>query len=75
MHDVFLSSQSIKENRMDKFPKIVIATDKFKGTLNASEAADAIKNGILKRGLDSRCDIENLKRNITTFAMADGGEG
>lgn len=75
MHDVFLSSQSIKEKRMDKFPKIVIATDKFKGTLNASEAADAIKNGILKRGLDSRCDIENLKRNITTFAMADGGEG
>ncbi len=60
---------------MEKFPKIVIATDKFKGTLNASEAADAIKNGILKRGLDTRCDIDQLKSNISTFAMADGGEG
>lgn len=60
---------------MDTLPKIVIATDKFKGTLNTEEAANAIKNGILLRGMDSRCNLDTLKENILIYPMADGGEG
>ena len=46
--------------------KILIATDKFKGTLTAAEACDAISSGI--RELDS--SIKTIE-----IPLADGGEG
>jgi glycerate 2-kinase len=45
---------------------ILIAPDKFKGTLTASEACDAIEAGLLS-------SAPNLA--ITKFPLADGGEG
>ena len=46
--------------------KILIATDKFKGTLTAAEACSAISSGI--RELDS--SIKTIE-----IPLADGGEG
>lgn len=46
--------------------RVVIAPDSFKGSLSASEAADAIELGL-------RSVIEDV--DITRFPMADGGEG
>lgn len=46
--------------------KILIAPDKFKGSLTANEAAQAIKQGLVASGLDFTCRI---------VPMADGGEG
>src|SRR5436309_12403225 len=46
--------------------RILIAPDKFKGTLSAREVADAIATGL--RGV-----LPNAK--IETVPMADGGEG
>jgi len=43
---------------------ILIAPDKFKGTLSAPEAADIISHG-----------LASLKARIVTIPMADGGEG
>ncbi|MBD5276311.1 MAG: glycerate kinase [Bacteroides sp.] len=45
---------------------IIIAPDKFKGTLSASEAARAIAQGLADAGADS---------TIKICPMADGGEG
>jgi glycerate kinase len=45
---------------------ILIAPDKFKGSLSANEVCDAIKVGILKRYPDAI---------ITSVPLADGGEG
>jgi len=46
--------------------KIVIAPDKFKGSLTASQAADAIERGILRADPRAHCVL---------CPMADGGEG
>ena len=46
--------------------KILIAPDKFKGSLSAKELCDAIEEGILKRKPDAQ---------IIKFPLADGGEG
>ena len=46
--------------------KILIAPDKFKGSLNAAEVCDAITKGI---------KINKSKLEITSCPMADGGEG
>ena len=46
--------------------KILIAPDKFKGSLSASEVCDAIKKGI---------NINKSKHEIVSCPMADGGEG
>ncbi|MFA6334013.1 MAG: glycerate kinase [Bacteroidales bacterium] len=46
--------------------KILIVTDKFKGSLTALEAAESIKNGLLR----SSGDFE-----INVLPMADGGDG
>ena len=46
--------------------KIVIAPDKFKGSLSATEAARAIERGVLKARPQARCEL---------CPMADGGEG
>lgn len=46
--------------------KIVIAPDSFKGSLTASEAAQAIEAGILRVFNDAEC---------VSVPMADGGEG
>ena len=43
---------------------IVIASDKFKGTLSSLEAGESI-----------RCGLAGLERDIRVVAMADGGEG
>lgn len=45
---------------------ILIASDKFKGTLTANQVAESIKAGILKTGLSP---------NIHIQPMADGGDG
>lgn len=51
--------------------KIVIAPDKFKGTLSASQAAEAIAAGI-----SSACDTKGKSAcEIIIAPMADGGEG
>lgn len=47
-------------------PKIIIATDSFKGCLSSSEVALAIEQGIRERLPD--CDV-------VRFPIADGGEG
>jgi glycerate kinase len=46
--------------------KILIAPDKFKGTLNAREVAEAIASGLLDALPDAKIDI---------VPLADGGEG
>ena len=46
--------------------KILIAPDKFKGSLNAAEVCDAITKGI---------KINKTKDEIISCPMADGGEG
>ncbi len=46
--------------------KIIIAPDKFKGSLTSIEVCDAIKNGIAEAG-------NNI--NALLFPMADGGDG
>ena len=46
--------------------KILIAPDKFKGSLSATQVCDAIVNGI---------KINNDKHEIHSCPMADGGEG
>lgn len=51
-----------------KYRRIVIATDKFKGSLTAGEAAAAIHKGI-SDGCGNTCP------EILSFPMADGGEG
>lgn len=51
---------------MDKRPKVLIAPDKFKGTLDAEEAAGAIAAGVR-----AACP----RAHISTLPVADGGEG
>ena len=46
--------------------KVLVATDKFKGSLSAFEACQAIKEGILR--FDPKADVQLLP-------LADGGEG
>jgi glycerate 2-kinase len=46
--------------------RLVIAPDKFKGSLSARQVADAMAAGIRRRRSDSRLDVR---------PMADGGEG
>lgn len=46
--------------------KILIAPDKFKGSLTASQACDAIEDALLKKYPDA---------HITKLPLADGGEG
>ena len=46
--------------------KILIAPDKFKGSLSASQVCDAITKGI---------KINKIKHEIISCPMADGGEG
>ncbi|MBX2963299.1 MAG: glycerate kinase [Cyclobacteriaceae bacterium] len=46
--------------------KILIAPDKFKGTLTAAQVCNAIEQGLLRSGLNA---------TIWKFPLADGGEG
>ncbi|HBH05805.1 MAG TPA: glycerate kinase [Flavobacteriales bacterium] len=50
----------------EKGMKVLIAADKFKGSLSSEEVGQTIKNGILKA---------NPKAEIVVHSMADGGEG
>ena len=50
----------------NRYRKIVVAVDKFKGTMTASEAAEAIKSGIQKGFPQAQTKL---------FPMADGGDG
>jgi glycerate kinase len=45
---------------------IVIAPDKFKGSLTAAEAAEAIRRGVVSVSANAQCEL---------CPMADGGEG
>ena len=45
---------------------ILIAPDKFKGTLSAMQVCEAVKEGLLQ---------QNPKLKIVSIPMADGGEG
>lgn len=54
-----------------QYRKITIATDKFKGTLTAAEAASAVKDGILTSCTESGTEPPE----ILLRPMADGGEG
>ena len=45
---------------------ILIAPNAFKNSLSASDAAEAIKKGLLKSGLSCEC---------TCFPVGDGGDG
>ncbi|MEK6780550.1 MAG: glycerate kinase [Bacteroidota bacterium] len=45
---------------------VLIASDKFKGSLTANDVCDAVKSGLLKNHPDL---------NIISIPMADGGEG
>lgn len=51
---------------MDGKLKILIVTDKFKGSLTALEAAESIKNGLLRSSASVK---------IRVLPMADGGDG
>lgn len=46
--------------------KIVVATDKFKGTLSSLQACEYIRDGITQAGKDA---------DVLLFPMADGGDG
>lgn len=46
--------------------KVVVACDSFKGCLSSAEVGEHIKKGILK---------ENQNHEVSTFQIADGGEG
>ena len=50
--------------------KILIVTDKFKGSLTASQAAESIRKGFLQGSLEY-----GKKHQIKILPMADGGEG
>ena len=50
--------------------KILIAPDKFKGTLSAPEAARA-----MKRGVDKYCNESGIQTEAFLRPLADGGEG
>ena len=62
-----------------KNQRIVIAIDKFKGSLTASQAADAIERGLLGSEAElqeERSDHDgNYCFEIVKLPMADGGEG
>ena len=45
---------------------ILVAPDKFKGTLSAKQVASAIKRGLL---------LQNPRLSVRDQALADGGEG
>ncbi|MDO8144076.1 glycerate kinase [Isoptericola sp. 178] len=47
-------------------PHVVLAPDAFKGTLDATEVAVALRDGVLAAAPEAR---------VTSLAMADGGEG
>src|SRR5699024_7675465 len=47
-------------------PRVLVAPDKFKGTLDASQAAAAISDGVRRVWPDAA---------ITRLPIADGGEG
>ena len=59
-----LSSSSLSDQGYS--PRLLLAMDKFKGTLTSHEAADA-----LRRGLERGCPTAR----ITTVPVADGGDG
>ena len=46
--------------------RILVALDKFKGSLTAAEAGEAVRRGLMRLGLDAEIDI---------CPIADGGEG
>jgi glycerate kinase len=50
----------------DAVLRIVVAPDKFRGSLTAAEAAHALADGVLEAFPDAQ---------VITFPMADGGEG
>lgn len=54
----------VSENR--RRPKIVVAPDKFKGSLTAVQAAQAIADGLRRRGVDI---------DVVQLPVADGGDG
>ena len=56
---------------MSGFGKIVIATDKFKGSLTAVQASEAIRDGII----EGYCSSGETMPQILLRPMADGGEG
>lgn len=52
--------------------KILLCPDKFKGSLTSAQAANSIKNGLL-RGADA---LDNsLELSFRSIAIADGGDG
>ena len=51
---------------LDSGMKVLIAPDKFKGTLTATQVCDAIEAGLLRSGKPI---------SIKKFPLADGGEG
>ncbi len=50
--------------------KILIVTDKFKGSLTAKEAAECIRKGLFQGSFG-----HGINQEIQIFPMADGGEG
>lgn len=56
---------------MMEYRKIVIATDKFKGSLTSDEAAEAIQEGISEAFRNTQRECPEIRN----FPMADGGEG
>ncbi len=48
--------------------KVVIAIDKFKGSLSATQAAESVKSGLLKNGGENHF-------SVVSIPLADGGEG
>ncbi|MBQ2721921.1 MAG: glycerate kinase, partial [Opitutales bacterium] len=51
---------------MSKTLKFLVAPDKFRGSLSASQAAHAIKMGILSEAKDAQ---------ISEYTLTDGGDG
>ena len=56
---------------MSGFGKIVIATDKFKGSMTAVQASEAVRDGIM----EGCREAGNASPEIILRPMADGGEG
>lgn len=62
----FPTGGKVENKAMKESPRIVIAPDSFKGSLSASQVAQAIARGVLAVCPDARIDL---------CPMADGGEG
>jgi glycerate kinase len=68
--ELFSTLDGQKEKGLMSAINVIVAPDSFKGSLRSTEAARAIKEGIL-----AAAERRGVEAHIRTVPMADGGEG